>query len=72
VREVLALSGSYFKTLFGKPFGPGALPTMNPLMATWTYEVLVNFGPLAGAYSYARIALFTTSITADDDRSFTG
>jgi hypothetical protein len=70
VRKVIARFGRCLKTLFGIFFGPGALPTWRPLMACWTSEGLVNFGSLAGAYSYARIASLTISITAGStDRS---
>jgi hypothetical protein len=68
----MALLGRCLKALLGTPLGPGALPTLSPLMASRTSEGLVNFGYLAGAYSYARIASLTTSITAGDDGSFNG
>ena len=40
--------GRCFRTLFGIPLGPGALPTLRPLMASRTSSGLVNFGSLAG------------------------
>jgi hypothetical protein len=39
------------------------------LMASRTSEGIVNFGSFAGAYSYARIASLTTSVSAGDDGS---
>jgi hypothetical protein len=51
VRKVIARLGRCLMILFGIPFGPGALPTLRPLMACWTSEGLVSFGSFAGAYS---------------------
>jgi hypothetical protein len=47
VRKVIARFGRCLRTLFGTPFGPGALSTLSPLMACKTSEGAVNAGPLA-------------------------
>jgi hypothetical protein len=52
----MTLLGRSLNALLGTPLGPGALPTLSPLMASGTSEELVNYGSLAGAYSYACIA----------------
>ena len=65
-------SGMCFKALLGIQFGPGALPTLRPRMASWTSGVSVNLGSLAGANEYARITSSTTSMTAGTGGSFTG
>ena len=44
--------GRCFRSLFGIPLGPGALPTLRPLMASRTSSGLVNFGSLAGFWRY--------------------
>jgi hypothetical protein len=72
VRKGTAHFGRCFRALFDIPFGPGALPTLSPLMACRTSEGLVTFGSLAKAYSYARINSLIMSITAGSDESFTG
>jgi hypothetical protein len=72
VIKVMTLLGRSLSACFGTPFGPGALPTLIPLMASWTSEGLLNFVSLAGAYFYARITSSTASVTAGDDGSFTG
>ena len=36
--------GRCFRALFGIPLGPGALPTLRPMMASRTSSGLVNFG----------------------------
>jgi hypothetical protein len=72
VTKYLALLGTCLKALLWTPFGLGTLPTLIPLIAYWTSEGLVNFDSLSGAYSYARIASLTNSITAADYGSFTG
>jgi hypothetical protein len=50
VRKFIARFGRCLTTLFGIPFGPGALPTLSPLLALMTSEVVVNVGSLGGAY----------------------
>jgi hypothetical protein len=42
VRKVIVRFDRCFRALFGIPFGPGALPTLSPLMAYRTSEGLVN------------------------------
>ena len=71
-RRETTLSGRCFKALFGIPSGPGALPTLRPLMVSWTSVGLVSLGLLAGARNYARITTLTISVTAGTDGSFTG
>jgi hypothetical protein len=68
VRKVIARFGRCFRT----PFGPGALPTLSPLIACRTSEGLINLGSLMGAYSDARIASLTISVIVGSDGSFTG
>ena len=63
--------GIYFTALLGIPFGPGALPTLRPRMASWTSGVSVKLGSLVGANKYARITSLTTSMTARTDGLFT-
>jgi hypothetical protein len=39
LRKVIARFGRCLRTLFGIPFGRGALPTLSPLMALMTFRV---------------------------------
>jgi hypothetical protein len=64
VRKVIARFGRCLRTLFGTPFGPGALPTLSPLMALTISEGVVNVGSLVGPYSYARFSTSTISVNA--------
>ena len=64
--------GRCFRALFGMPLGPGALPTLRPLMASRTSSGLVNFGSLAGVWRYDSSATSTVSMTAGTEGTVTG
>jgi hypothetical protein len=71
VRKVMARLGRCLRTLFGIPFGPGALPSFSPMMACRTSVGAVNIGSFVGAYSHAHIATSTISVNAGSDGSST-
>ena len=64
--------GRCFRALFGIPFGPGALPTLRPVMASRTSSGLVNFGWLAGVWRNDFSATSTVSMTAGTEGTVTG
>ena len=64
--------GRCFRALFGRPLGPGALPTLRPLMAYGTSSGLVNIGSVAGVWRYDCSATSTVSMTAGTEGTVTG
>ena len=64
--------GRCFRALFGISLGPGAFPTLRPLMAYGTSSGLVNFGSLAGVWRYDSSATSTVSMTAGTEGTVTG
>jgi len=64
--------GKCFKALLVIPLGPGALPTLRPLMASRTSSGLVNFGSLAGVWWYDSSATSTIAMTAGTEEPVTG
>jgi hypothetical protein len=64
-RRDTALCGRCFKALFGIPFGPGALPNLRPLMASWTSSGLVNLGSLTGAMKRRQVIAAVLVVSSD-------
>jgi len=64
--------GRCFRALFGISLGPGALPTLRPLMASRTSSGFVNFGSLARVWRYDSSATSTVSMTAGNEGTVAG
>jgi hypothetical protein len=65
--QLVGTTGKCFKALFGRLFGPGALPPLRLRMASWISMGLVYLGLLAGAKEHACIASSPISMNADSD-----